>query len=896
MTRIFWRLGLAALVLGMIAGCEKQKGSTVPSEPGTGDSTSVVPDSLVLARTFPPLLANGVDHVTVYAMVVDAGGRGMSNVGVAFSTTQGTIEPFAETGADGIAQVELVSAASVQDISATVSAVAGTGKAGRPLAQDATLLVVREPVRGAVIDLVTAGRWLPPRAAIASPAVVGDVAHIPMTGITVSLQASPATIPADGISKSRLLATVMETTLRIPLAQQEVRFGASTGTIEGSAMTDASGVASALLTASPGDTDATITAYYGHTLSAQATVHFSVLTLSLETTGQALLADGTSSLDVIARLLNQERNPVVGARIDFSTDLGIVSSPVETGENGEAIAKLVAAQVTGTAHVFARFGSVLSRDVSVAFVSLPVTSELLLRVDRSTLPADGAAEAALIATATDASGDPMPDGTLVTFSVESGGGRIIAPTQLTIGGRAEATYVAGTQAGPVGVRAASGSATALVPLVLARLDAAVLTLSAVPAEILANGLTYSTLTAVVTDLFGHPVPPGTKVTFETSEGVLEADTPTDAAGIATAQLRSVPRVTGLGRVTARIGSLQKTVDVDFVSEAAAHIEAVRVDPPHIGVRGAGDHETATITFEVEDGHGIPVDAAHAVTLHFGLLPGDPSGTDATVWPGSAATNARGRTAATIGSGLVSGTVEVEATTGSLTSEPIRVAIHGDRPDPAHFSIFFEKVNVAGLVYAGLQYEVCAKVGDQHGNPVPDSTAVWFHADYGIIQGSAVTGSLGDACLHAETAAPWPVIPEGDGLVYTCARTVSKAGATIEACGNVMWSGPTIVEVTSPTGGFDVPNGGSIRITYRVRDANFNPLTSGTTVKVTASKGQLAGDADVLLPDTQDPGYTFFSVILIDDDPETDVAGAAAVTITVKSPNGNRSAIVTGTMH
>jgi hypothetical protein len=436
----------------------------------------------------------------------------------------------------------------------------------------------------------------------------------------------------------------------------------------------------------------------------------------------------------------------------------------------------------------------------------------------------------------------------------------------------------------------------LVPLVLARLDAAVLTLSAVPAEILANGLTYSTLTAVVTDLFGHPVPPGTKVTFETSEGVLEADTPTDAAGIATAQLRSVPRVTGLGRVTARIGSLQKTVDVDFVSEAAAHIEAVRVDPPHIGVRGAGDHETATITFEVEDGHGIPVDAAHAVTLHFGLLPGDPSGTDATVWPGSAATNARGRTAATIGSGLVSGTVEVEATTGSLTSEPIRVAIHGDRPDPAHFSIFFEKVNVAGLVYAGLQYEVCAKVGDQHGNPVPDSTAVWFHADYGIIQGSAVTGSLGDACLHAETAAPWPVIPEGDGLVYTCARTVSKAGATIEACGNVMWSGPTIVEVTSPTGGFDVPNGGSIRITYRVRDANFNPLTSGTTVKVTASKGQLAGDADVLLPDTQDPGYTFFSVILIDDDPETDVAGAAAVTITVKSPNGNRSAIVTGTMH
>lgn len=111
----------------------------------------------------------------------------------------------------------------------------------------------------------------------------------------------------------------------------------------------------------------------------------------------------------------------------------------------------------------------------------------------------------------------------------------------------------------------------------------------------------------------------------------------------------------------------------------------------------------------------------------------------------------------------------------------------------------------------------------------------------------------------------------------------------------MWSGPTIVQITSPTT-LDVPNGGSAEITYRVRDANFNPLASGTTIKVSTTKGSLGGDTDVLLPDTQSQAYTEFQAVLVDDDAENDVASAVVVTVTVKSPNGNKSAIITGTIH
>ncbi len=247
-------------------------------------------------------------------------------------------------------------------------------------------------------------------------------------------------------------------------------------------------------------------------------------------------------------------------------------------------------------------------------------------------------------------------------------------------------------------------------------------------------------------------------------------------------------------------------------------------------------------------------------------------------------------------GIISGAVELRASTGSLLSRPIRVAIHGDLPDLAHFGIFFERINIEGLCYAGVLNHVTAKVADEHGNCVPESTAVWFQAEYGVVQGSAYTNELCDAVVFEETGPPFPAIPGGDGLVRICAQTVDKGGDLIQTCGYVMWSGPTIVEIVDPADGFNVPNGGSIVITYRVHDANDNPLTGGTTIKVTTTTGLLGGTTEFELPDTQSSSYTTFSVVLADADPTTIEPKTATVTVSVKGKNGPGSTFISGTVN
>jgi hypothetical protein len=904
-------LGLAVLLLPLTTSCEKQEKVTGTSgEEIFNDGSAGVPDSLVLARSFAPLLANGVDEISIQATVVDGRGRGLENIGVAFTTSHGAVEPFATTDQDGVARTTLTSAASVEDLVATVTARASSDSVGKSAGDSgngglgAHVLLSRTPLSPGVIAAVLPrlreaaedpGASLAGAPATSSTGIVFDQVSVPMTGITLSVDANPAIIPADGVSQSQVVASLIETTRRIPLEGKNVRFGATAGSISGRAVTDVTGSAVATLTGLTSGTTSGITVFYGNTLTAAATVTFSPLTLEVEPAEPVLLADGASTTSVVARLINQEGNPVGDARIDFSTSLGTISSPIVTDSLGEAAAVLTVGTTPGTAQITARFSTTLSAEATVTFAAPPNTAQILLSAVPSSLAADGTSESTLSATALDPQGDPMPDGTVVTFSVTSGTGRIVGPSQTTQDGVAEATYVAGTSAGSVTIAAQSGSATGNVTITLRSVGPGEVILSADPAVVLADGLASTAITAQVNDAFGNPVGAGITVDFTATLGILESASPTDASGAATVRLSSERNRTGTARVSATVGSAQGVVDIHFVSESAAHIVVAAVERSQIGVLGSGAPETSTVTFEVEDAHGIPVDSEHAVELQFSVVPPE-GGIDATLFPESATTNERGLAATTVGAGTISGTLEVLARSGGLESRPIRIAIHGDLPDPRHFSISMEKLNIAGLVFDGLRNGVTARVGDVWGNPVPDSTVVWFNAAYGLVQGSAFTDDHGEATVWEVTAGPHPLIPGGDGLVELCAQTISKAGDTITTCGSVLWSGPTIVEIVQPASGFAVPNGESITVTYRVRDANSNPLTGGTVIHLTSNAGDLQGDVDFTLPDTQSQAFTTFHAVLADDNAGTDQPQSVTVTVSVTSQNGDGAASVTGTLH
>jgi adhesin/invasin len=883
-----------ALSLSLFPGCEKDK----VTGPGGGSSDLPIPDQIALSRDVPALLANGVSTTTIFATVVDAQRRVLEGAAVYFVADRGLVEPFATTDQTGVASTAYTSAASAVDVTARITAQAFKDTLGSPL-PGALVLLSKEPLSQDLLDKTVEARRGAVRDGVAMGAadVVEDHVDVELLGITLTVTATPSAIPADGISASQVRARLVETTSKVPLNGESIRFGATGGAITGRVATDATGTATATLT-STATGAAGITVYYGDLLTATTNVSFSALNLTLTAAPASLVGDGKTTTTITARLISALLNPIVGVQVRFTTSLGSITGSAVTDESGEARATLRSSLGNGTATVSASYEGASTATMTVPFTAIPTAAEVLLSAEPGSLPADGASEAALTARVLDAGGNPVPDGTAVVFSVVSGGGNIVGPNRLTTDGMAEAIYVAGTTSGLVNVRAVVGSVQKNAQVTLTRLGTGSLTLTSLDASVIADGLKSTTLTAVVKDALGNPVVAGTAVSFQTSLGAIEDVKPTDASGIATAKLRPNRFITGTARVTAAAGGFSQIVDVKFVSEAATHIVVLDVNEPSIGVVESASPQVAQITFEVRDRNGIPVDRDHAVSLAFVVDPGQPPATDAVVNPASATTNERGRAVANVQAGRISGAIEVRATSGALVSRPIRVAIHGDLPDPSHFSIAFQKINIAGLVYEGIRNQVTAHVADQWGNPVPDSTVVWFSSDYGIVQGSGFTDDFAEAVVWEVTSAPYPTIPGGDGLVTITAQTMSKAGVKIETSGDVMWSGHTIAEFTdpSPGTGFTILNAGSKTFTFQVRDANNNPLTSGTKITVETTVGNLAGDTSVELPDTQSSEYTTFYVTLSDDTPDEDLARPATITVKVVSQNGNRSATITGTLN
>jgi len=298
----------------------------------------------------------------------------------------------------------------------------------------------------------------------------------------------------------------------------------------------------------------------------------------------------------------------------------------------------------------------------------------------------------------------------------------------------------------------------------------------------------------------------------------------------------------------------------------------------------------------------------------------PAGGGEFLEPASDLTDAYGRVQTTLNSGTVAKTVKVKAAidTLSISSEAISIAIHGGPPDAAHFSVVPQYLNSAGWKTYGLQNTITAFVGDQYGNPVPEGTSVYFSTTGGIIEGSGNTNSLGQVSVTLVSSSPLPVSTaldpsaeyttdvsaycdftspkNGDGQAIIFAQTVDRLGDPVWTDTRTIFSGDTGILNVSPTS-FSVPNGGSQSFSFRVHDLNGNPLTAGTTVNVSASVGDLVGDVNVTLPDTQSAGWTQFSFLLMDgDSAETDPAQTCILTISVtSSQNGNASTIIMGTV-
>ena len=358
------------------------------------------------------------------------------------------------------------------------------------------------------------------------------------------------------------------------------------------------------------------------------------------------------------------------------------------------------------------------------------------------------------------------------------------------------------------------------------------------------------------------------------------------------------------------------------SGIAQTIAFLYANPQEVAVYGVGGQETSILGWQVQDSLGLPVDAAHAVSLTFTSTNG-PNGGEY-ISPPVLLSNAQGQAFTTFNSGTRSGVVQITASTSvsgrTIMSSPVRLVIHSGFADQAHFTVGPENFNFPSLGIFGKLLKISVLVGDIYSNPVASNTAIYFRSSAGVIQPTVFTDVNGGGSVNLISGNPAPLgayaaVPPGDGYHYVVARTLGQGGSVVQDSVLLLWSGPGHISNVNPTS-FDIVNKGSQSFSFQVTDALGHPLSLGTKVTVIATipppptqgvrQNQVivafGSNGAVEIPDVIFPGpnVTDFSFTLRDGSWDVDdtLGTPVDVTIRVESPNnaGPVTFVVSGVVH
>lgn len=376
----------------------------------------------------------------------------------------------------------------------------------------------------------------------------------------------------------------------------------------------------------------------------------------------------------------------------------------------------------------------------------------------------------------------------------------------------------------------------------------------------------------------------------------------------------------LGQVTAVPDAQlsRKAGSAGSASGPASNVVQVDVQTTSVFVKGSGANETSTLTFEVRDSNGIPVDNDHQTNVRFVVISG-PGGGEF-VSPDTVLTDANGLAMTTLNSGTISGTVQIRAEVVGTTirSQPVPVAISGWLPDLGHFSIASAQNNFAAYNRVNLRNALTALVGDKFSNPVPAGTAVWFSTTGGVVQRSVVTDADGLASVDLISGKPlpdgidvgvkrvlnindYPAYFQGPGYAVVTAQTTDENNQPIYAEKVVLFSGITTLQNVSPRT-FDLAPDASVTFIFTAADQFGNPLAPGTTISVTAGNGKVTGANQLTLGDNLRRNYiqgdvevqtTSFTAKLTNSDAANIQGEPTTVTISVAGPNGSARLSIEG---
>jgi hypothetical protein len=461
-------------------------------------------------------------------------------------------------------------------------------------------------------------------------------------------------------------------------------------------------------------------------------------------------------------------------------------------------------------------------------------------------------------------GDAVGQGLPVTFTIVSGpdgGESLDGESQQGIEVLTDATGMArvhlrsGTKAGTVKVRASAdgGVAKEIVLGIAAGPPTGIDCPIRMDVRCSDNGLpSQREFTIFVHDLHRNAVREGTVVHLETDKGLVVGDAGLGSSatrdGLATATFTAPWCNDGSPAVItceSYGGEILCEFDVLLVEcSPCVRGSVARVDleitPDEIRVRGTGGTEQAWMTATGLDSLNHPVAAGHEITFEIIQGPGGGENLGGQGYgPVTVETDANGEASVVLGSGIVSGTVLLRASSAAGVSEMALVAIASG--PPVHLSIGVNPCNIRGWDVVGEIAEIVVIVSDVYNNPVPDGTRVYFTADEGIVRG-AISGELGSGqTLDGVCDATYlSGSPRENGIVTVSGST---AGGTVVGDVSFLSSGPpSTVTFVSPVPPVGVAADGEseIEIMVEVLDVNDNYVVGGTEVEFKTDVGTVGG--------------------------------------------------------
>lgn len=508
-----------------------------------------------------------------------------------------------------------------------------------------------------------------------------------------------------------------------PVPGVAVRFAAELGTIDSVAVSDSSGFARATFLSGSTEGTARIRAALGSFLQE---VLIQIGQGDLVAGASSIIADGASTTTITAQVLDDTGQPRIGIPVFFRSTAGSVTSTVFTENNGqaEAILRSIPSQTDVEATVTASTPSeaVPTEEVSLgdAIVTFRGIS-ISMTVDRTTLVADGEDSTFVHAFVKETTSQVTVPQVFVSYGTTLGTVSSSDSTDAT--GQSDATLFAGTSAGTAVVTATVfGSLSDTVTVEFTPLTLRIASVN--PTALPADGASQAEVAALLLNAANNPVANKT-IVFSTTSGVIAGSAVTGVDGRAVASL-TASDAPDTAMVIASFGTLSDTAYVSMTSleEQIPSSILIRTSSPKIQVAQTGGMETTTLSAEVFNEEGDVIQTGFDVTFRITSGPGggEHLGAPANGEGPVTVPIDDGVARIALSSGVVSGTIEVQASVPPLVSANARVVVGAGPPDSIAIAISRTPFPLSGSLFS---YIVTATVVDQYSNSVEDSTAVFF---------------------------------------------------------------------------------------------------------------------------------------------------------------------------